>query len=159
MHCLGFSGVTPSQHHLTLTCLLPHIWQSNWGGEVEGEDFVYVIHGIALNLGVETSAFPFFCDMLPWSSVTCLLYNTLTNSRQDNKCLLEYVGYMFQPVNRSLSGLQQSKSQVLFWILVSQYLHLLTYIKYDIQFNSIYFAFIWSIGICDRRIWNLSIQK
>jgi len=38
----------------------------------------------------------------------------LTNTRQHNKCLLEYIGYMFRPVNRSSSGPQQSKSQVLF---------------------------------------------
>ena len=38
----------------------------------------------------------------------------MTNTRQHNKCLLEYIRYMFQPVNRLSSGLQQSKSQVLF---------------------------------------------
>ena len=40
--------------------------------------------------------------------------NKLTNTRQHNKYLLEYIGYMFRPVNRSSSGLQQNKSQVLF---------------------------------------------
>jgi len=38
----------------------------------------------------------------------------LTNTRQHNKYLLEYIGYMFRPVNRSSSGFQQNKSQVLF---------------------------------------------
>jgi len=38
----------------------------------------------------------------------------LTNTRQRNKYLLECIGYMFRPVNRSTSGLQQNKSQVLF---------------------------------------------
>jgi len=47
------------------------------------------------------------------------------------QCLLEYTGYMFRHVNRSSSGLQQCKSQVLFKILGSQYLHLWVYIKYD----------------------------
>jgi len=38
----------------------------------------------------------------------------LTNTRQNNKYLLEYIGYMFRPVNRLSSDLQQSKSQELF---------------------------------------------
>ena len=38
----------------------------------------------------------------------------LVNTRQHNKHLLEYTGYMFRPVNRSSLCLQQSKSQVLF---------------------------------------------
>jgi len=42
------------------------------------------------------------------------LNNKLTSTRQHNKCLLEYIGYMFRPVNRSSSGLQQNKYQVLF---------------------------------------------
>ena len=42
------------------------------------------------------------------------LNNKLTNTRHHNKYLLEYIGYMFRPVNRSSSGLQQNKSQVLF---------------------------------------------
>ena len=37
----------------------------------------------------------------------------LINTRQHNKGLLEYTGYMFRPV-KSSSSLQQSKSQVLF---------------------------------------------
>jgi len=40
--------------------------------------------------------------------------NKLINTRQHNKRLLEYRGYMFRPVNKSSSGLQKSKSQVLF---------------------------------------------
>ena len=40
--------------------------------------------------------------------------NKLTNTRQHNKRLLEYTGYMFRPVNKSSSDLQQSKSQVIF---------------------------------------------
>jgi len=40
--------------------------------------------------------------------------NDLTNTRQHNKYLLQYIGYMFHSVNRSSSGLQQNKSQVLF---------------------------------------------
>ena len=39
--------------------------------------------------------------------------NKLTSTRQHNKCLLEHIGYMFRPANRSSSGLQQDKSQVL----------------------------------------------
>jgi len=38
----------------------------------------------------------------------------LTNTRQHNKRLLEYTGYVFRPVNGSSSGLQRSKCQVLF---------------------------------------------
>jgi len=34
------------------------------------------------------------------------VYNKITNIRQHNKYLLEYVGYMFRPVNRSSSGHQ-----------------------------------------------------
>ena len=60
--------------------------------------------------------------------------NKLTNTRQQNKCLLQYTGYMFRPVSRSSSGLQQGKSQVLFWILGYQYLHLwLVKIRASIQ--------------------------
>ena len=40
--------------------------------------------------------------------------NKLTSTRQHNKYLLDHIGYMFRPVNRSSSGLQQNKSQVLF---------------------------------------------
>ena len=29
----------------------------------------------------------------------------------------------------------------------------------SIQFNSIHFAFIWSLGVVTRRIWNLSVHK
>jgi len=42
------------------------------------------------------------------------LNNKVTSARQHNKYLLQYTGYMFRPVNRSSSGLQQNKSQVLF---------------------------------------------
>jgi len=41
------------------------------------------------------------------------IYNKFKNIRQHNKHLLEHTGYMFRPVNRSLSGLQQNKSKVL----------------------------------------------
>jgi len=34
------------------------------------------------------------------------LNNKLTNTRQHNKYLLEYIGYMFRTVDRSSSGLQ-----------------------------------------------------
>jgi len=40
--------------------------------------------------------------------------NKLICTRQHNKYLLEYIGYIFRPVNRLSSGLQQNKSQVLF---------------------------------------------
>jgi len=40
--------------------------------------------------------------------------NKLTNKRQHNKYLLQYIGYMFGPVYRSSSGLHRNKSQVLF---------------------------------------------
>ena len=46
--------------------------------------------------------------------LTPQLSNKLTSTRQQNKYLLEYIRYMFRPVNRSSSGLQQNKSQVLF---------------------------------------------
>jgi len=36
------------------------------------------------------------------------------STHQHNKYLLEYIDYMFRPVNRSSSGLQQNMSQVLF---------------------------------------------
>jgi len=38
----------------------------------------------------------------------------MTSTRQHNKYLLESIGYMFRPVKRSSSDLQQNKSQVLF---------------------------------------------
>ena len=38
----------------------------------------------------------------------------MTDTRQHNRYLLQYIGYMFRPVNRSSSGLQRNKSQVLF---------------------------------------------
>jgi len=38
------------------------------------------------------------------------VYNKFTNVRQHNKYLLEHIGYMFRPVNRSSSGLHQNKS-------------------------------------------------
>ena len=38
----------------------------------------------------------------------------MTNTSQHNKYLLEYMGHMFRPVNRSSSGFQQNKSQVMF---------------------------------------------
>ena len=44
----------------------------------------------------------------------CYRIYKLTNTLQHNKYLLQYVGYMFRPVNRPSSGLQQNKSQVLF---------------------------------------------
>ena len=40
--------------------------------------------------------------------------NKLTNTRQHNRRLLEYAGYMFRPVNGSSSDLQQSKSRCCF---------------------------------------------
>jgi len=36
-----------------------------------------------------------------------------SNIRQHNRYLLDHIGYMFRPVNRSSSGLQQNKSKVL----------------------------------------------
>ena len=41
------------------------------------------------------------------------LHNKFTNIRQHNNYLLDHIGYMFRPVNRSSSGLQQNKSKVL----------------------------------------------
>jgi hypothetical protein len=38
----------------------------------------------------------------------------LTSTRQHYKYLLQYICYMFRPVNRTSSGLQQNESQVLF---------------------------------------------
>ena len=35
------------------------------------------------------------------------VYNKFTNIRQHNSYLLKHIGYMFRPVNRSSSGLQQ----------------------------------------------------
>ena len=40
--------------------------------------------------------------------------NKLTNTRQPNKCLLEYTGYMFRLVNRSSSWLMRTKIQNVF---------------------------------------------
>ena len=42
------------------------------------------------------------------------IYNKFTDIRQHNKYLLEYIGYMFRPVNRSSSCHQLSESKVLF---------------------------------------------
>jgi len=39
-------------------------------------------------------------------------YNKFTNVRQHNY-LLDHIGYMFLPVNRSSSGLQRNKSKML----------------------------------------------
>jgi len=39
--------------------------------------------------------------------------NKFTNVRQHNNYLLNHIGYMFRPVNRSSSGHQQNKSNVL----------------------------------------------
>ena len=49
--------------------------------------------------------------------------------------MIMMIGYMFRSVNRSSSGLQQSKSQVLFYILGYQYLHLRMHINYDTGWN------------------------
>ena len=38
------------------------------------------------------------------------LSNKLTSTRQHNKYLLEHIGYMFRPVNRSSSGLDRNVS-------------------------------------------------
>ena len=43
-----------------------------------------------------------------------VVYNKFTDIRQHDKYLLEYLGYMFRPVNRSSSGHQYSESEVLF---------------------------------------------
>jgi len=42
------------------------------------------------------------------------LNNKLTSTLPHNQYLLEHIGYMFRPVDRSSSGLQQNKSQALF---------------------------------------------
>jgi len=39
--------------------------------------------------------------------------NKLTSTRQHKKYLLQYLGYMFRPVNGLSSGLQQNKFQVI----------------------------------------------
>ena len=41
------------------------------------------------------------------------VYNKFTNICQQSNYLLDHTGYMFRPVNRSSSGLQQNKSKVL----------------------------------------------
>jgi len=41
------------------------------------------------------------------------LTNKFTNTRQHNKYLLQYIGYVFRHVIRSSSGLHRNKSQVL----------------------------------------------
>jgi len=41
------------------------------------------------------------------------VYNKFTNIHQHNNYLLDYIGYMFRPANRSSSGLQWNKSKVL----------------------------------------------
>jgi len=46
----------------------------------------------------------------------CAMIDYIINSqniRQHYKYLFEHIGYMFRPVNRSSSGLQQNKSKVL----------------------------------------------
>jgi len=42
------------------------------------------------------------------------VYDKFIDIRQHNKYLLEYLGYMFRPVNKSSSGHQYSESEVLF---------------------------------------------
>ena len=67
----------------------------------------------------------YYCSVYSASlcrSVYCLCVNvhcTAAKKQIDyhtstHQCLLKHTGYMFRPVNRSSSGLQQSKSQVLF---------------------------------------------
>ena len=43
-----------------------------------------------------------------------VVYDKFTDICQHNKYLLEYLGYVFRPVNRSSSGHQYSESEVLF---------------------------------------------
>ena len=57
--------------------------------------------------GIETATFRFVAQYLNHSA-------TAVPTRQHNKYLLEYIGYMYRPVNRSSSGLHRNKSQVLF---------------------------------------------
>jgi len=41
------------------------------------------------------------------------LYSKFTNIREHNNYLSDYMGYILRPVNRSLSDLQQNRSEVL----------------------------------------------
>jgi len=41
------------------------------------------------------------------------VYNKFTNRRQHNNYLLDHIGYMFRPVNKSSSDLQQNNWKVL----------------------------------------------
>ena len=57
--------------------------------------------------------------IVPWTERRFLsglleVYDRFTDIRQHNKYLLEYLDYMFRPVNRSSSGHQYSESEVLF---------------------------------------------
>jgi len=52
-----------------------------------------------------------------------LVYSKFTNIRQHKNYLLDHIGYMFRPVNRSSSGLQQSKSKMLLKKLNSNILY------------------------------------
>jgi len=76
-----------------------------------------------LELNVSFEMFPIFYNVPQQGTVRAgypcyktfgSIKTNLINTRQQNKRLLQYTGYMFRPVNRSSSGLQQSKSQVLF---------------------------------------------
>jgi len=42
-------------------------------------------------------------------------YNKFTNIRQHNNYLLEHIGYMFRPVNRSSSGLIVTCTPIIYW--------------------------------------------
>jgi len=53
-----------------------------------------------------------------------LYLNKFANIRQHNNYLLDHIGYMFGPLNRSSSGLQQNKSHVFLKKLVPNILYI-----------------------------------
>ena len=76
-----------------------------------------------------------------------ILNNKLTSTRQHNKYLLQYVGYIFCPVNRSLSGLHRNKSHVLLRYWDPNISTIVNVHKTDIGWNVKHIMSILDIGI------------
>ena len=83
---------------LKRNCLLKHVF----AGKIEGMLEVAGRRGKRLK------------QLLDDIKETRGLYDKFTDIRQHNKYSLEYLGFMFRPVNRSSSGHQYSESEVLF---------------------------------------------
>ena len=61
------------------------------------------------------------------------VHNKFTDIRQQNKCLLEHIGYMFRPVNRSLFCLRPDDD------LLSGSKHVSYMLTYISEFITVFF--------------------